>query len=117
MDATAPTDSPEPEPAPATSGAMLVGYGAKSGSVSRRPRKGVAAQVTGSGPQADQVHDSYGKDAPVSRRVDEVRPGGGWKPHRRVIRFLRPVGSRRMAWYRVRSWPSLRSVSLRGTSA
>ena len=76
MDATAPTDSPEPEPAPATSGAMLVGYGAKSGSVSRRPRKGVAAQVTGSGPQADQVHDSYGKDAPVSRRVDEVRPGG-----------------------------------------
>ncbi|MFZ1411147.1 MAG: biotin/lipoyl-containing protein, partial [Micropruina sp.] len=47
--------------------AMLVGYGAKSSAVARRPRKGVA---TRGGPVADQVHESYGVENPVSRPTD-----------------------------------------------
>ncbi|MGB7962792.1 MAG: dihydrolipoamide acetyltransferase family protein [Propionicimonas sp.] len=50
---------------------MLVGYGAKPGSVTRRPRKGTGAVVV---PQTDQVHESYDTAQPVSRRVDEVTP-------------------------------------------
>ncbi len=53
------------------SGSMLVGYGAKAGSVSRRPRKaghGVAVPAT------DQVHESYDTAQPVSRHTDDVTP-------------------------------------------
>lgn len=61
-------EDPAPaEPRPAT----LVGYGAKTGSVSRRPRKTTAVVP---GPQGDQVHESYDTAHPVSRRVDEVTP-------------------------------------------
>jgi len=61
-------EDPAPaEPRPAT----LVGYGAKTGSVSRRPRKATAVVP---GPQGDQVHESYDTAHPVSRRVDEVTP-------------------------------------------
>lgn len=51
--------------------AMLVGYGAKPGAVSRRARKRGAAVAT---PETDQVHESYDTDRPVSRPVDEVAP-------------------------------------------
>ncbi len=51
--------------------AMLVGYGAKPGAVTRRARKRGAVLST---PQTDQVHESYDTDRPVSRPVDEVAP-------------------------------------------
>lgn len=54
-----------------TTGAMLVGYGATTGSVSRRARKAPVAVPV---PETDQVHESYGKDHPVSHRADEVHP-------------------------------------------
>lgn len=52
-------------------GAMLVGYGARAGSVSRRARKATPAVPV---PETEQVHESYGKDNPVSHRADEVYP-------------------------------------------
>ena len=57
----------EAEKAPA----MLVGYGAKPGAVTRRARKPGTVMAT---PQTDQVHESYDTDWPVSRPVDEVAP-------------------------------------------
>ncbi|MCW5951140.1 MAG: 2-oxo acid dehydrogenase subunit E2 [Propionibacteriaceae bacterium] len=60
-------DPVEAEKAPA----MLVGYGAKPGAVTRRARKRGAAMAT---PETDQVHESYDTDRPVSRPVDEVAP-------------------------------------------
>ncbi len=51
--------------------AMLVGYGAKPGSVARRARKRGAVMAT---PETDQVHESYDTDRPVSRPIDEVAP-------------------------------------------
>ena len=57
----------EAEKAPA----MLVGYGAKPGSVARRARKRGAVMAT---PETDQVHESYDTDRPVSRPIDEVSP-------------------------------------------
>jgi pyruvate dehydrogenase E2 component (dihydrolipoamide acetyltransferase) len=82
-DVTTVTDLPEsapsipsapsaPTPArpdsPGTS--LLVGYGARPGAVSRRPRKGTLAVP----PQetAERVQESYATDRPVSRRADEV---------------------------------------------
>ncbi len=56
---------------PAASSALLVGYGAKTGAVSRRPRKAPPATVV---PATDQVHGSYDTGTPVSRRTDEVTP-------------------------------------------
>ncbi len=50
---------------------MLVGYGAKPGSVARRARKRGAVMAT---PETDQVHESYDTDRPVSRPIDEVSP-------------------------------------------
>ena len=67
-----PDDVPVDQPAePPAAAAMLVGYGAKAGSVTRRPRKGPGAVVL---PETDQVHESYDTAKPVSRRVDEVTP-------------------------------------------
>jgi pyruvate dehydrogenase E2 component (dihydrolipoamide acetyltransferase) len=63
QDAAAPADEPPT--------AMLVGYGAKPGGVTRRSRKRAAEVLL---PQTDQVDDSYRTDRPVSRRVDEVTP-------------------------------------------
>ena len=63
--------TPAPAPASPASSALLVGYGAKTGSVSRRPRKASPAPVV---PATDQVHDSYDTAQPVSRRTDEVTP-------------------------------------------
>ncbi|MDN5571179.1 MAG: 2-oxo acid dehydrogenase subunit E2, partial [Propionibacteriaceae bacterium] len=65
-------DAPAAVEAPETSGsgAMLVGYGARSGAVSRRPRKGVAAPPAG--PQTEQVNDSYSLDETPAHKVDEV---------------------------------------------
>lgn len=54
------------------SGSMLVGYGAKAGSISRRPRRG--ATVTVPVPETDQVHESYDTANPVSRHTDDVTP-------------------------------------------
>ncbi len=54
------------------SGAMLVGYGARTSSVARRPRKGPGVVVHGT--EHDQVQESYQLDEPVARRVDEVYP-------------------------------------------
>lgn len=56
----------------ASSGAMLVGYGARTSSVARRPRKGHGVVVHGV--EHDQVQESYELDEPVARRVDEVYP-------------------------------------------
>lgn len=53
------------------SGSMLVGYGTKPGSISRRPRKASRAVAV---PETDQVHESYDTAQPVSRRTDEVTP-------------------------------------------
>lgn len=55
-------------PAPGT--ALLVGYGARPGSVSRRPRKGAVAVP--SQETKERVQESYATDRPVSRRADEV---------------------------------------------
>ncbi|MBK9696569.1 MAG: 2-oxo acid dehydrogenase subunit E2 [Propionibacteriaceae bacterium] len=65
------SDAPPEPPAEPSATAMLVGYGAKAGSVTRRPRKARAAATV---PETGQVHDSYDTDKPVSRRVDEVTP-------------------------------------------
>lgn len=51
--------------------AMLVGYGAKPGAISRRARKRGAPVAV---PETDQVQESYTTDRPVSRPVDEVSP-------------------------------------------
>lgn len=76
----APDPASQPEPvqaAPAasgqdTTGAMLVGYGARTASVARRPRK--VHGVVVHGVEHDQVQESYQLDEPVARRVDEVYP-------------------------------------------
>jgi pyruvate dehydrogenase E2 component (dihydrolipoamide acetyltransferase) len=57
----------------AASGSMLVGYGAKAGSISRRPRR-ASGTVSSAGPATDQVHESYDTATPVSRYTDEVTP-------------------------------------------
>lgn len=48
--------------------AMLVGYGAKPGAVSRRARRSTAVAV----PETDQVHQSYDTANPVSRHTDDI---------------------------------------------
>lgn len=53
------------------SGSMLVGYGAKAGAISRRPRKATQAVAI---PATDQVHESYDTANPVSRHTDDVTP-------------------------------------------
>ena len=55
------------------SGSMLVGYGAKAGSISRRPRRATGT-VSVPGPTTEQVHDSYDTATPVSRHTDAVTP-------------------------------------------
>ncbi len=62
-----------PVSTPDSSGSMLVGYGAKAGSISRRPRRSSGA-VTSPGPATDQVHESYDTATPVSRHTDAVTP-------------------------------------------
>lgn len=57
--------------APAASGSVLVGYGAASARVARRPRKRSGAVET---PETDQVHDSYGLGEAPGHRVEEVYP-------------------------------------------
>lgn len=79
-----PAATPEPEAAvtpagqtPPTaaasggSGAMLVGYGARSTPVTRRPRRGGPA-ATPAGPQAEQVNESYALDEPPGHKVDDL---------------------------------------------
>ncbi|WP_347348007.1 dihydrolipoamide acetyltransferase family protein [Nigerium sp.] len=61
-------DAPKPAPKDA-SGSVLVGYGTKASSMSRRPRKSSAVEK---GPQGDQVHESYSTDKPVSRTTEDV---------------------------------------------
>jgi pyruvate dehydrogenase E2 component (dihydrolipoamide acetyltransferase) len=56
----------------AASGSMLVGYGAKAGSITRRPRRGATVAVPV--PATDQVHESYDTANPVSRHTDDVTP-------------------------------------------
>ena len=56
--------------------AFLVGYGAKSSSLARRPRKTSHALGKPIGPVTDQVHDSYGADQPVSRPIDQATVTG-----------------------------------------
>ncbi len=62
-----------PVATPDASGSMLVGYGAKAGSISRRPRRATGT-VSVSGPATDQVHESYDTATPVSRHTDDVTP-------------------------------------------
>ena len=64
---------PVPVSTPASSGSMLVGYGAKAGSITRRPRRGAGA-VAVPIPETDQVHGSYDTTNPVSRHTDAVTP-------------------------------------------
>ncbi len=61
-------DGDQARPAEAPT-AMLVGYGARPGSVARRARKSSGVVAV---PETDQVHQSYDTDKPVSRRIDEV---------------------------------------------
>lgn len=61
----APTES---EP---SSNAVLVGYGAKPGSVARRRRRSNAELAV---PETEQVQQSYETDKPVSRHTDDVTP-------------------------------------------
>jgi pyruvate dehydrogenase E2 component (dihydrolipoamide acetyltransferase) len=56
-----------------SSGSMLVGYGAKAGSISRRPRRATGT-VSVPGPTTEQVHESYDTAKPVSRHTDDVTP-------------------------------------------
>ncbi|HEY3410904.1 MAG TPA: dihydrolipoamide acetyltransferase family protein [Propionicimonas sp.] len=56
-----------------SSGSMLVGYGAKAGSISRRPRRATGT-VSVPGPTTEQVHESYDTATPVSRHTDDVTP-------------------------------------------
>ena len=60
-----PTAKPE-----ATTGAVLVGYGAKAGSLARRRRRNAELAV----PETEQVQESYDTDKPVSRHTDDVTP-------------------------------------------
>ncbi len=63
------------EPAP-ESEAFLVGYGTKSSSLARRPRKSASGIGKPIGPVTDQVHDSYAADQPVSRPIDQATTTG-----------------------------------------
>ncbi len=74
---TAATTQPAPvaEPAPASE-AFLVGYGTKSSSLARRPRKTASGVGKPIGPVTDQVHDSYAADQPVSRPIDQATTTG-----------------------------------------
>ncbi|MEE9964497.1 MAG: 2-oxo acid dehydrogenase subunit E2 [Propionicimonas sp.] len=56
--------------AEATTGAVLVGYGAKAGSLARRRRRNAELAV----PETEQVQESYDTDKPVSRHTDDVTP-------------------------------------------
>ncbi len=70
--APAPTRAAEPAtPAQDAPNAMLVGYGAKAGAVSRRPRRSAGVVAV---PETEQVQESYDTDRPVSRKIDEVTP-------------------------------------------
>jgi 2-oxoisovalerate dehydrogenase E2 component (dihydrolipoyl transacylase) len=62
-----------PVAVPDASGSMLVGYGAKAGSISRRPRRATGT-VSVPGPTTEQVHESYDTAKPVSRHTDDVTP-------------------------------------------
>ncbi|HSK33722.1 MAG TPA: dihydrolipoamide acetyltransferase family protein, partial [Propionicimonas sp.] len=62
-----------PVSTPDSSGSMLVGYGAKASSITRRPRRSTGT-VTVPVPQTDQVHESYDTATPVSRHTDDVTP-------------------------------------------
>ena len=62
-----------PVPAPDASGSMMVGYGAKAGSITRRPRRGAGA-ATVPIPETGHVHGSYDTTHPVSRHTDSVTP-------------------------------------------
>ncbi len=57
----------------AASGSMLVGYGAKAGSITRRPRRSTGT-VSVPVPETDQVNESYDTATPVSRHTDDVTP-------------------------------------------
>jgi len=71
------TSSPSPSTSSTTeSEAFLVGYGVKSGSLARRPRKTAAGIGKPIGPVTDQVADSYGADQPVSRPIDQATTTG-----------------------------------------
>ena len=63
------------EPSP-ESEAFLVGYGVKSSSLARRPRKTPGGVGKPIGPVTDQVHDSYAADQPVSRPIDQSTTTG-----------------------------------------
>ncbi len=63
------------EPA-AESEAFLVGYGVKSASLARRPRKTAAGLGKPIGPVSEQVADSYVADQPVSRPIDQATTTG-----------------------------------------
>ncbi|HVK43420.1 MAG TPA: dihydrolipoamide acetyltransferase family protein [Micropruina sp.] len=71
------TSSPSPTTSSTSeSEAFLVGYGVKSGSLARRPRKTAAGIGKPIGPVTDQVADSYGADQPVSRPIDQATTTG-----------------------------------------
>lgn len=74
-----PGEPPQPEengevslsPDAESSGAVLVGYGAKSSVPTRRARKKTGAVAV---PETDQVQHSYDTSEPVSRHTDDVTP-------------------------------------------
>lgn len=78
-----PAETPDPvvEPAetPGGSEAFLVGYGVKSSSLARRPRKSGAAIGKPIGPVTEHVQDAYAADQPVSRPIDQATTTGALK--------------------------------------
>ena len=100
-------------PASTESEAFLVGYGVKSASLARRPRKTSAGLGKPIGPVTDQVQDSYAADQPVSRPIDQAtttgpitaeasggplpRPGQAPKSHSASKRALAKPPVRRLA--------------------
>ncbi len=61
-----------PESAKSSGDALLVGYGPKPGTVSRRPRRATVAVPDEE--TREQVQDAYATDRPVSRSVEDVTP-------------------------------------------
>lgn len=73
---TATTDPPAEPAGDPESQSFLVGYGVKSSSLARRPRKSAGGIGKPIGPVSEQVQDAYQTDQPVSRPIDQATTTG-----------------------------------------